>query len=352
MPIDDYDIVERLFLMDIILPPGPRHLIFWHIQTDHTFGGLETRRKLCPQLFEVGSNVINDPHYLHLNISCSQKLRKHFPGIKVKTIEQINTFATSPTLYLVNDRSQLTGDDVLGNTYSELVDIILLRIFPGNPTGPYQIYSIQELIMTFLMYHEFIDPHDAPNQFSISEIRRLDYLLSNVEQTNVQAACLIDVIDSVYSGALRRSHLIESMKQYVEDHPEFAKDFFYQLLYIGFKMRGWSGEGEYPLRSIDTSGTIDFDDLQDDILEFRVGIGEDHRLGDLPIFLYRNKFEMSSSENHGYSITERVDIVLKNEDNNACIRLTSNWFLATSWYYLDMYFGEQPFDITEADYIT
>jgi len=67
---------------------------------------------------------------------------------------------------------------------------------------------------------------------------------------------------------------------------------------------------------------------------------------------YEGRFEMSSNKSQGYTIGERLSIVLRNENNFACIRMSSNWFAASAWYYLNLYFDVQPFDIKELDWIT
>lgn len=321
MFIDKDDDIENLFLDGYILP--------YTLENEN----FEIRRKICPQLFEVNHNVVNLEKYFYLNLYQAEDLQKQFPGVNFNTIEDIDFFANSVTFYPVTDFSSLSGDDILGNEYSDpTIGLIYIRIHPGDPMGSFQVYSIEELLATFIEYSEFINPHSKTQaRFSNLEIKRLDKLLT-------------DVIESINTGILKRSKLIETTGIFCAENPSITREFLTKILHIGFKMRGWSGEGNYPLKSMETDGTVEYDNLQDEIIEFFNSFHDVLDLIGLPIFLYKNStFEMSIDSKYGYTIADRINIVLSNSSENACIRLSSNWFLATVWYYMNRYFNEETF---------
>ena len=70
---------------------------------------LKSKRNICPQLFQVNHNIINDPNYLHLHLNLAhlESLQKEFPGINFEIIEYIEIFASSTTFYPISDRSNL-----------------------------------------------------------------------------------------------------------------------------------------------------------------------------------------------------------------------------------------------------
>lgn len=39
----------------------------------------------------------------------------------------------------------------------------------------------------------------------------------------------------------------------------------------------------------------------------------------------------------GLTILERILIILKNENDYSCIRLSSGWFCSAAWYYLNLF---------------
>jgi hypothetical protein len=118
-------------------------------------------------------------------------------------------------------------------------------------------------------------------------------------------------------------------------------------------MRGWEGEGPYPIHTclVRSQGTIDIlvSEKLSDIDRFT----EEHEhiaslILDLPLLLYREEFIASVDESEGFTIRDRLDIVKMGENDssyNSCIRLSSNW-LAASVYKINEALGIMPeFDI-------
>jgi hypothetical protein len=77
----------------------------------------------------------------------------------------------------------------------------------------------------------------------------------------------------------------------------------------------------------------------------------------LPLVIYyprENKFSLSESNYEGHTIGGRLNIVHSGETTNAvssCLRLSSNWFLSTVYYYQSSFSYPIHFNITTITHI-
>lgn len=131
----------------------------------------------------------------------------------------------------------------------------------------------------------------------------------------------------------------------------------YSLFELAMYMRGWDGITRFPIAHAQTvnhgraQGQIDIS-VTNAILRFEqkcVTLGTYGELIlSLPLLQYRGDFVASTEPNQGLTIRDRVNIV-KNGDSNAniasCIRLSSNWFAATAYRYMQVISVTPPFDI-------
>ena len=306
---------------------------------------LKTRQKLCPDLFQLGSNVT---YPLESNFDYIINFWDRFPGISFDTIQDFQTFSQTATFYLAQDRDVVTGEDLLGNEYAK-VDILFIKIIPGEPLGDYELYSLEELTASFLAHNRFSDPHQRNVVFSRVLIRRLERILLDLFRNSSSAECLLNVIENVGQDTPRRQRVIEEVRELSKEDPERVRSFLMRIHFIGMQMRGWDIERGFPLDSLETNCEIDHLGLSQDIHNFK----HDLILENLPLFKYDNsEWSMSSIPEQGYDIGERLRIVIKNEDGFSCIRLSSNWFCATAWYYLNEFFGYQLYEIQKLNYIS
>ena len=137
------------------------------------------------------------------------------------------------------------------------------------------------------------------------------------------------------------------------------------LLNIAMYMRNWDGVSEYPLTSEATNFSEERQIIVDDrvtqaLIEFDK-IVKEHFLGKdiliLPLIMYvkeSNKFVVVTDPTEGLTIGDRIKIVKKGEytGQNSCIRLTSNRFCATSYYYMVLIGMRLPFAINQVTYIS
>ena len=77
---------------------------------------------------------------------------------------------------------------------------------------------------------------------------------------------------------------------------------------------------------------------------------------DLPVYAYRQgAFQATTDPQRGRTIKEKLQVISSNASGEnvwACIRISSNWVVATAFLYLHMIGERLPFDIRQLDYIS
>jgi hypothetical protein len=339
------EIVDDLFKIGLILPSLPdlrEELLSYKIKSKFSSPELEKRKQLCPDLFMIGTNLVNGN--FDLNLSQRSFLLEEFPGETFSTPEECQEFLNIPNFYLANLLDEIEGDDLLGNAYRDMINsIVFIQIIPGDPLGEYTPYSLEEIIMSFLYHMDYINPKRYPEKFNQKEIQRIKKLVSDLQHTIEPAKYFLDIIDTVDAKLNGR------IKEITDIHPnESVKVFMDGLLKVGMMMRGLFVDNKYPLKSDQCKGKIDDSVIIEKLFELKeinsICLG-------LPLFKYRGGYEMSSQSCQGYTIGDRIDIILKNETTYSCIRMSSNWFTSTAHYYLNQYFNLKPFDIEKLDWI-
>lgn len=343
------DKILELYNSGIILPKSAKlNQEFSYYKTHGKFKNklLENRRQICPTLFIPGHNVLGDIDYFYLNVEKQDVLDDYHPRVSFFSYENIINFCCTSTFYLVENKEDLMGEDILCNEYQNC-DLLFLFICPGDVTGPCQIYSQEELIGSFLYCYDFFDPHSKTNErFTLVQIYRLLRILYEIHRNNSAAATFIDVIETVLSGTIRQMKIIQEIHLYVKENVEFSHKFFDKLLDIAMFMRGWTKGESHPLASIDTSNSVNETILMEKLFKFNQDCSSKYKiLSSLPLFIYRSEFILSNNADVGYTIAEKIESILRNASTNACIRMSSNWLASTAWYYLNEFFDEKPFDI-------
>jgi len=292
---------------------------------------LENRRKLCPDLFRIGSNIINHRQAYPLNITLTPVLSTEFPGTSFVTPNDFEKFSQTETWYWAEHIPDDSGEDLLGNNYSQLVNV-LIRIVPGSPLGDYSFRSTEELTACFLYKKRFVDPYMIQIELDIVDLKRLKKLFTERRLT-------------------LQLQLIETLNHENFDPPTVSKEFLEELLKIGLLMRGWDEKGAFPLRTDTTFNPV----FETELIERMLGLLSVNSIElNLPIFCYDfelKRFCISVDPSQGYTIKDRLNIILKNEDSYACIRVGSNWIVSTAWYYLKKYFQIEPYPIQELELI-
>lgn len=156
--------------------------------------------------------------------------------------------------------------------------------------------------------------------------------------------------------------LPESDRACIRKYLEMVRD-------LAFYMRGWKvGDNQtIPLDSLNTlSGEDDFFLIEQNYTNQMIAIadvynewGEELREIVDQIFLMIQKeqdlekiYVNSTSSEVGRTLVEKLNIIRDNQNDNACIRLSSNYILYTVWYYFKECFNEENFDINRVSFIS
>jgi len=247
-----------------------------------------------------------------------------------------------------------------------------------NEKNYFRAYTYGELLDNFANYKRFSDPITS-EIFSDEVINKL-YLLTQKEKRTTES-------EEKYKERSELGEEIERVKIYFSINNEYIEKFLEKyeklndddkervekvlmnILHLGMYMRGWNGIGNYPLTSQETNYESDKQIVIDDRvtqclidLENKIkNLNDLNKLGNfilnLPLMQHNNEsntFVTSNDENEGLTINDRIYIVRKGEDENgmsSCIRLSSNKFCATAYFYMVLIGFRLPFNMNEVSHI-
>lgn len=244
----------------------------------------------------------------------------------------------------------------------------------GVRKGEMRFYTYGELSDTFSVLKRFQKPDGDNNMFSSIEINKL-YKLASKEKRLSES-------EEIYEVRIGLKNQIDRIKLYNQANQQQIHNLIYiyentsnsikisiqtcliSLLECSMYMRGWTGEGPYPLASEDASvpseeqGNVEVRVIESiHQLENQIDIvEEDVDIGDLPLIFYHHRSDQllpSTEEEEGLTIRERINIVKGGEDGSiqSCIRMSSNRFVASAYYYMRLLGMNLPFNIEEMSHI-
>ena len=309
-----------------------------------------TQRDLTTLCWKEGLNVYDDNYYSSLQVVYLTETFIH--GKQGNIINEHTTF--------LEDIKDLEYDDVL--------------IYGIRNTDNFRAYTYGELSDTFSSYKRFIDPQT--NEIFEEEVIEKLQLLTQKEQRNTESY-------ETYKSRIDLGEEIERVKIYISSKNEYIEKFIeiYEnleeedkkmvekclnnLLHVAMYMRNWDGESNYPLTSEDTNFPTEKQIIVDDrvtqsLIVFEKSIEEIGNFGDfilkLPLMQYHkesNKFVTSNDPSEGLTIKDRIKIVRggEGESMNSCIRMSSNKFCSSAYYYMVLIGFRIPFSISEVSHI-
>jgi len=265
------------------------------------------------------------------------------------------------------------------NTWMEKIDDLEYDsiVVYGVRGGYLRAYAYAELADTFKMSKRFKRP-DNEESFDDILIEKLYILCHKDQRIDESDECLRDRLElgteidriKLYlkTNQAQVNDFLHRYDEYTEIEKKRVDKFFTTLLHAGMYMRGWNGEGPYPLASAQTTGHEEQGDIDIrvtrsivDIERILQELNELNNLGDLmkqlPLMLYNtysNEILPSTDEDEGLTIIERINIVKMGDDGSmkSCIRLSSNRFCATAHYYITLLGYPSPFDLANLAYIS
>jgi hypothetical protein len=220
----------------------------------------------------------------------------------------------------------------------------------------FDVYSIEELINLFNNYKSFANglPGARKTIFKARSIRKLELIseeLSLHNQSNqYQYQLLIKTIKDVKKFASSLHGKVHVLKR--DDNFAGCKYILKQMFEIGMYIRGWTGKDKYPLESIPTDKIevmMVVSPIIMSLLDF-IKNGDYDYLMSLPlIILVEKKFVINTDIDQGSTIGEKLRMVRKGDDTtniNSCLRTSSNYLIATGYYYLLLLDSKIDYDIS------
>lgn len=262
---------------------------------------------------------------------------------------------------IINEQSFLNIDSINELNPSEIV------CYGGRSTG-YKFSSYSELIDYFRTTQQLINPFTDPYRenkslFSVGCIRRFINILNNeaFKSANVDtpARSLAVLLDEL----LQKQNIGEHLKLVDSGHKEQITIFLNLVLKLGLTSRGWKQDRNYPLKQRDAPPPTSPEDEQEVFFEvlkvvnsinvLLVGLDEriKKNISTLQLLLYdpNTKSYIKSNDNkNGINIIDRINIIKDGQGESSCIRLSSNWFLSSSYCYLNT-LGIKAFEIEELE---
>lgn len=289
----------------------------------------------------------------------------------------IQTFYLGIHPYLTNYKTVIHLDD------SCEVNRKLLVSYGIVEEKTFCLYKITELSECFKINRSFSNPNNIKEQFSMQSIEKLK---------NIVNEFLIGKRDIIYANEIEKSYTellksIEDVHIYLSSYSEIARKFyiFYienkekvnkclnLLLHIAYYMRGWKVDNilEPPIgsRTYDPKYQDEVEENTKNSISALTDFLEENQnikseFYKLPLMISRKVqelgrynviFEPSKDKESGITIIDRLNIVVQGDttDNmNSCIRMSSNWLLASAYYYLRLCELEVSFKIGEMSEIS
>lgn len=242
---------------------------------------------------------------------------------------------------------ELISYGVLSTNYNEFVNNTM------------KIYSLDELIAMFKSQKNFVDSITG-EKFSNEAVNKLTNiclgLISNNRITAEIKQKAKDLKNAIEMINLRQKGLDSKIKSWMDvaDGNKIVIDALNALLDAGMYMRSWKGPPHpYPVNrsEVDRQDIIDRNTSLALIKFHEVNSQLDPliRVDQLPLVKYfKGHFVESDSKYEGYTINDRIEIV--NRGNNtremsSCIRMSSNFIIASAYRYLQILGNTPSFSI-------
>lgn len=244
--------------------------------------------------------------------------------------------------------------------------IICYGVFSENMIA----LHVEELTMMFRQHQSFINklcnPHDV---FSKESIKKLKLICSEpvaddyARQKRIECfneISFVEHLDAMTGETLHRFYLLYSGLS--TDRKQFIKHAITLIYHMALYMRNWRGpDTDHPVSEIVSDDQINIDSrVTESIAAFENFLATDQTIAveilKLPIFRYHDitsRFYSANTTKEGYTLLERINIVKSGDSNNqnSCIKISSNWFAASAYRYSQMLGLPLPFEITQWKFV-
>lgn len=290
---------------------------------------LRVNERYCPDLYKSREcpkiNLIGTNDQLVNSDSIRRVIRK-FPGVTMNSLHDYRMFNETFTFFRAVGAPE-DWEDVYGESFATRSHVYAF-VQPGHPESM-KWYSSEELVQSFLQHEEFVDPGSREKKyFTDLQMNRLLHLTRNLDEV------LYETIAPLITGHER----IHNRMRALSELPEF-QDLLKSVLEVGMWMRGWYGEGSYPLTSGETYKQVDDLGLMRHLNKLRTKLeGEWSQFSQLRLMDRERGWHYTPED-----LLYRIKLV---EAGEVCIRMTSNVLVETAWYYYDSFYNHRPFELS------
>jgi hypothetical protein len=158
------------------------------------------------------------------------------------------------------------------------------------------------------------------------------------------------------ADSIKTSSSSESILQYIEG-----------IMDLAYYMRGWKSQDYDSALPLETENTQSMEDVFIRIEEnyatqsrknadmfINMSVEAKHLISSIPLMILMDNgtFAQSCNDDVGRTLMDKLDIVNNSSNDNACIRLSSNYMLHTCWYWADRCFNIKLFDLDSLGFIS
>lgn len=366
----NYPVMEYINLRscqrDNFVPVDP-WLKYWYKENPNIFDLTVTFNPLfCDKFYKQHMlSIVTNEGYTSTEITLENFYELLQLAYVSKTFYQGNVYGVKSGITpLVND----TVDDI---PYGELL------CYGQMDSSEMEVISISELIDLFNENKNFSSPFTGSSVFSATSVNKLKLIANSrygcnnskeVSQSTLELRSrLLEVIISV---ELLTSRIDLSTRKLITAYSASSLikrkdviDCLTNLLHLGMFMRGWSGEGDYPI--VQSNGLITteeekavkvtealnkYESSVTSLVSFGIYVNR------LPLVIYKDlEYQPSISRKEGLTIGDRINLIKQGDKLNnieSCIRLSSNWISSSAHKYMIAIGLEPPFHIWKLNHIS
>lgn len=315
-------------------------------------------------LFPVGFYDTNRLVAMVQNEGCTaEEMTNDTPYELLQLAYVAETFYQGEMPNMKSTQTPITLDDIQDVPYGELLCF-------GQMDAPLQPVSMRELTSLFNANQNFTNPFRRDSVFGTAAINKLKLIAQShtgpiptirLSAETIQARA--NLVDAILGVELIFRSNDEPTRQfafaYRNCNPETKQAIraaLTNLLHVGMYMRGWNGNGEYPVirapvppeREPEVAVNVTTAMSAYEAICRSLGkLGT--QINNLPLVTQRDgQYQVSTSITDGLTIGERINIVKQGDQISnmaSCIRLSSNWICASAHKYMMAIGLSAPFDI-------
>ena len=338
--------------------PVDSHLARWTAKNPHALSLKKYYNPLFP--IEIYPQEIRESHaYLYGKNSSTDTLymttEDFFSTLDIHTCKTF--YVGFPETFLNTDMTPIQRLDIESLSNDQIIAY-------GSPQDGWTVFIWEELYDYLSTLREFKNPIQSDEMLSETAITRLKLLSENYYPS---IAHIITSIQKEQKEFTKQGQAYMMMYfKLSKDEQDLVQLQWWILVYLCMVMRcEWK---EPPPSDITTLNRkypftlkefcVDNQDTVDDLVSqwmtvFWTHASTGHGLEKLPLQNYVDgQFIISKNEEQGFTIEDRLKIIINAKSLYSCLRVSSNWLLSTCCFYMQKLSIELPFQISQMQRIS